>query len=80
MCLAAQQKPDAVDVQGNHGEGDDAGKAFGAMCQNPVEAAVLEVVDRRFHCRMLSTHRHEVFAPLTLPFRLVQVALYDRES
>ena len=73
-CLAAQQKADTVDVQGDHGEGDDAGKAHGASCQNPVEAAVLEVVDRRFHCRMLTSHRHEFFAPLALPLSLVQVA------
>ena len=73
-CLAPQQKADAVDVRGDNGERDDAGKARGAVCPNPVEAAVLEVLDRRFHGRMLTPHRHEFFAPLALPLSLVQVA------
>ena len=64
-----------MDVQGDHGEGDDAGKARVVVCQNPVKTAVLEVVDCRFHGRMLTPHGHECFAPLALPLGLVQIAV-----
>ena len=64
-----------MDVQGDHREGDDAGEAVGAMRRHPVEAAVPEVVDRRFNRRMPTAHRDECVILLAFPFRLVETAL-----
>ncbi len=71
---AAQKQADAVDVQGDHGKGDGTGEAPGALGQDPVEAAVPEVVDRRLHRRMLLAHPGEVLVALALAFRRVEIA------
>ena len=56
---APQQQPEAVEVEGQHREGDDAGKAVRAVGPHPVKAAVLEVVDRRLDRWMLPARRGE---------------------
>ena len=50
---AAQQQSEAVDIEGQHGEGHHPGEAVRAVGPHPVEGAVLQVVDGGFDRRML---------------------------
>ena len=58
--LPSQQKTDAVTIDSDLEMGHLARKVFGAVGRNPIEDAVLEVVDHRFHPRMLTGHCDEI--------------------
>ena len=56
---APQQQSEAVDVEGQYGEGHHPGEAVRAAGAHPVEAAMLQVVDRGFDRGMLLPRRDE---------------------
>ena len=66
----AQQQADAVDVEGHDGKRHHAGKAVGPEGADPIETALLEIVDRRFHRRVLPAHGDEHLVLLAFPVGL----------
>ncbi len=73
--LADQQQAEAVDVRRQYRQRHGAGKALRTVRAHPIQAAVLEVVDRRFHRRMPAAHLRKLRCRLALPVGPAQTAL-----
>ena len=67
--------PDPVQVPRQHRQPHHALEAVRAPRSHPPQAALLQVVDRRFHRRVRPPRRAERRRPLPLPVRLGQTAL-----
>ena len=56
---ALQQKTDPVQVRREDGQAHRSLEPGRALGPNPIEASLLQIVDRRFHCRMTAPGQNE---------------------